>query len=106
MAKHLDNKVHECQALPQEGVTVVFDDSYFNRKNKTWRLQIQRTANEEDLMQNHFLEEVGETLWTTIIEITHCPYCGANLYADVPLSIPDHGRFTYIDSSGWNSRIH
>jgi hypothetical protein len=96
---------HQCPNLPPEGVFIYLDThSTLLRRASTWRLDIQREATEADLEDNHYLEEVGDTLWTTALEIRHCPYCGQQL-TDPGEEVPaGFGRFVHIDSSGWHSR--
>ena len=97
--------IHECPSLPREGISIYFDpSSTLLRSEPTWRLDIQREATEADLEENLYLEEIGEIIWTTSLEISHCPYCGTRL----PLpdcEIPnDFGQFTHCDMSGWHLR--
>jgi len=91
--------------MPGEGISIYFDPrSTRLRSVPTWRLEIQREATEADLEGNHALEMVGEIIWTTMLEITHCPYCG-NRLIEPEFQLPgDFGRFVHIDNSGWNSR--
>ncbi len=97
--------IHECANLPPEGVFVYLDThSTLLRRAPTWRLDIQREATEADLEENCHFEEIGETLWTTSLEIRHCPFCGRQL-DDSGEEVPaDLGRFVHIDSSGWHAR--
>lgn len=92
---------HECKSLPSKGIYI---DSSGN-KNKTWFLIIQREAMEEDLEENHYLEEVGEIIWRTELEITHCPYCGEKLLELNKTEIAKYGNFRHIDSTGWSSKV-
>jgi len=96
---------HHCPTLPDNGIAIYFDShSTQLRDEPTWLLNIQREATETDLEANNYLEEVGDTIWTTTLEITHCPFCGDALtYPDV-VPPPNIGRFTHIDSSGWNGK--
>ena len=72
-------EVHECPKLPKAGVQVIFD-SQLNQSRRTWRLSIYMEANEEDLEENHYLENIGDLLGSTSVEIAFCPYCGKDLY--------------------------
>lgn len=97
--------IHQCPNLPPEGITIYLDThSTLLRRAPTWRLDIQHETTEADLEANHYLEEVGETLWTTSLEIRHCPYCGQQLAAPGEEVPDDFGRFVHIDSSGWDAR--
>jgi hypothetical protein len=65
-----------------------------------WVLSIYREATEEDLGENHYLEQVGELIWNTRLVIRHCPFCGEKLAqaeSKVPPSSPKH-----YDYSGWS----
>ena len=66
--------MHHCESLP-EPVRIEKDGAYFG-KEENWVLVVTRSATEEDLEENHYLEEVGEAIWCTVAEISHCPYCG------------------------------
>jgi hypothetical protein len=66
-------------------------------------LHVCREATEQDLGQNHHLEGIDDVIWETIVEITHCPYCGANLPDAV---LPDEGaKFVHYDYSGYDMEI-
>lgn len=68
-------------------------------------LFVERLATANDLQENHYLEEVGDTLWATAVEIRCCPYCGVELTdARSAMSSDDFGYFIHLDSSGWLSR--
>ncbi|EKD93693.1 MAG: hypothetical protein ACD_28C00081G0003, partial [uncultured bacterium] len=55
----------------------------------------------EDLEENHHLEEEGETLWETSLEILHCPFCGKYLLENKDKVFEDYGRFHHNDCSDW-----
>ena len=65
---------HTCNSLPKSGVYLHFDDEV-----PAWTLNIQKEATESDLEENHYLETEGEAIWVTMLEITHCPFCGIQL---------------------------
>lgn len=97
--------IHQCPNLPPEGVSIFLDThSTLLRRAPTWQLDIQREANEADLGENLYLEEIGETLWTTSLEIRHCPYCGEHLTYPWEEAPADFGLFVHVDASGWQSR--
>jgi len=72
--------LHECGKLPRAGIRISYSMDNAYRKEMTWRLIISRKAAEDDLMENPVLEEPGETIWETSLEIAHCPFCGECLY--------------------------
>jgi len=92
-------KIHECPHQ-DSGVRVEYSRSYFH-EHFTWQLVISRQATELDLENNHQLEQVGEEMWSTVVEINNCPYCGATLRRDVLDSI----KYAHFDSNGWSIDI-
>jgi len=95
-------KIHECEFLPKDGIIIVFSDSFIHSDKAVWNLIIQREATEEDLEENHYLENAGDTIWQTALEIYNCPFCGQTL--SNKRAINTAGNFAHIDSSGWSSR--
>jgi len=75
------------------------DAGYF-RKSENWVLVVSRSATEEDLEENHYLEEVGEEIWSTVVEISHCPYCGKSLGA----IRSREAEIAHFDFNNWNAR--
>ena len=67
---------------------------------KAWTLIIRREATEDYLEENGYLEMVGQTLWETHLEISHCPFCGQGLGEDGGTC---EGQFVHVDHSGWTS---
>ena len=102
MIKHW--KLHECGKLPKVGIQIIYSMDTIYREEKTWRLIIRREASAEDLMENHFLEEQGQLIWETSLEITHCPYCGEYLYEEQNINIRDIANFVHYDYSEWKSK--
>jgi hypothetical protein len=73
-------KTHQCPNSPQQGISLCWHHfSNLFREFPVWRLKIQRKATEADLEGNHHLEEIEESLWTTMPGVSHCPDCGAEL---------------------------
>ena len=95
---------HKCETLPKQGVQLLLYRGYRLRDPLTWVLVIRREASEEDLWKNTILEEVGQTLFEAVIEISHCPYCGEELATGEQCGFDDFGRFTLTDRTGWHSR--
>ena len=94
-------KEHACDLMPATGVYLTFTP----REDSTWILTIQREATEEDLEENHYLEDVGDTLWTTELAIRCCPFCGEVLPGVESGKKTTFGEFRHIDSSGWSSKV-
>ncbi len=101
----LSDLMHHCHQMPNPGVSICWGAARFDVEDLGWCLFVERLATETDLQDNQYLEEVGETLWTTAVEIKCCPYCGVELdNARSVKSSDDFGYFIHIDSSGWLSR--
>jgi len=91
---------HICEHLPDSGVYIEFSGD-----EPAWKLYIQREATESDLEENHYLETEGEAIWVTMLEITHCPFCGIQLPGLENIDEKSYGKFQHIDSTGWSSKI-
>ena len=101
----LQNHIHECDQMPKLGISVHTGDASFGNDDPSWYLTVQKTATEEDLEENHHLEEVGDIIWMTMIEIKYCPYCGEKLPYDQSQSKDDDfGYFHHADFSKWHKR--
>lgn len=74
-------KHYECAHIP-EYVTLVYADTHSRSGKPKWMLRISRVANEDDLLENHYFEELGDIVWQVSMEVLCCPYCGVRL-ADV-----------------------
>jgi hypothetical protein len=97
-----DFKIHQCSSLPKEGVEVIFSRNGIDGYDSVWNLIIRRESTETDLENNHYLEEAGETIWETILEISHCPYCGDPLDNSGTIC---EGKFIHRDCSGYSMKI-
>ena len=97
-------KLHECSNLPKVGVQIIYD-THLRQSKKTWRLDVYREASEEDLEENHYLETVGELIWSTSVEVAFCPYCGIDLYEGINLTAEELGQFVHCDYLGWNAKV-
>jgi hypothetical protein len=102
MNKHWE--LHQCENMPKTGVQVLYSMDHAGRKAKTWRLIVRREATENDLQNNHILEEEGETLWETHLEIVHCPYCGEKLFKLDESNFEEFGQFEHCDYSEWHTK--
>ena len=89
-------EIHECK-YQCPGVRIENSKSYFHGEF-AWQLIITKEANENDLEENHSLENVGDTIWETVVEINNCPYCGIKL-RDEKLNKID---FVHFNLSGWS----
>jgi len=89
-------QVHEC-AFQFPGIRIEKSRSYFH-EDFTWQIVVERVATEKDLEENHHLENVGDELWSVVVEIDHCPYCGEQLRENKT----GKKTFELFDSSGWS----
>ena len=88
---------HSCNALPKSGVYLHFDEEL-----PAWTLNIQKEATESDLEENHHLENIGDTLWLTSLNVLCCPYCGEQLPGLESIDKLDYGYFQHNDFSRWS----
>ena len=100
--KNEEIDTHICRGMPPSGIAIQLHNEYL-RSNPTWYLFVERQATEDDLQENQHLEDIGETIWTTAVEISFCPYCGHELLKGEETPA-DLGRFVHMDFSGWKSQ--
>lgn len=93
----MTDPIHECNQLPQ-GIRVERDNGYLGSSDG-WVLVVSREATEEDLEENHYLEAVGENIWTTAVQIAYCPFCGGRLG---PLNEVEDA-FVHFDFCQWEA---
>ena len=65
----LSHLIHHCVQMPRAGVSICWAAARFDSEDPGWCLFVERVATANDLQENHYLEEVGDTLWTTAVEI-------------------------------------
>ncbi len=94
-------QAHKCKHIPKKGVYIecTFDEF------PSCKLYIKREADESDLEENGYLENIGEVIWVTEIEIVYCPYCGTQLIDPKRIEKDQYGSYQHIDSSGWSSKV-
>ena len=73
------HRYHKCKFLPEKGIIIVYSNEFLGDEMHVWNMIIERTAEEADLEENHYLEEIGDTIWKTVLEIYCCPFCGESL---------------------------
>ena len=88
--------VHECNSLTKNGVYLNYDN-----ERPSWTLTIQKEATETDLEENGYLENVGDIIWVTSIDIRYCPYCGEQLPGLESIDLAGCGHFQHHDFSRW-----
>ncbi len=84
--------VHKCTSQPK-GVFIEYSGEVFH-DDFTWQISYLREATEEDLENNHYLEQVGEILWSFVAELKYCPYCGLELSKN----LKNGGEFVLFNS--------
>ena len=70
--------MHQCEQIPDTGANI-FQTDDAEPGESSWCLRVYREATEEDLLDNHHLEQIGELVEYADIGIEHCPYCGQKL---------------------------
>ena len=93
-------ETHECQNMPIETVSIFTKSALTeNPDDKQWVLYITRSATEDDLEENHYLETEGDIIWSTTVAIKNCPYCGTELQPRTPKNSKNSCYIQHIDSS-------
>ncbi|MBE4594301.1 hypothetical protein BOO24_18350 [Vibrio navarrensis] len=77
--------IHECSYLPENVVSIFCSDEVKEDAQPIWQMLISHKANEDDLENNHLLENVGDLIWQTSVQIQCCPYCGEKLERELTL---------------------
>ena len=98
----MNNNTHECTYLPKG---IFLESSNDKESEFSWLLYIEREASESDLEDSHYLENEGDPIWTTMLEVIFCPYCGEKLPGTEKINKKSYGKFSHIDSSGWSSKV-
>ncbi|MBL4682553.1 MAG: hypothetical protein JKY88_17785 [Pseudomonadales bacterium] len=91
---------HQCESIPEIGISVIYDDQL--QYHHSWKLNIHRSVTESDLEENHIYEEIGELMWSTAVNISHCPYCGVDLYGISKTKVVGSHQFVHHDHSNWD----
>lgn len=91
----MNNTAHQCDAIPA-GIRIEPGSGYLGADTQ-WVLVVSREATEADLEENNYLEDVGDEIWTTAVQIACCPYCGERLGH----LNEREDAFAHFDCSGW-----
>jgi len=83
---------HQCESMALAEV-------WIDKGEQGWLLNINKTATEQDLEENHYLKEVGQTIYQVVLNVSFCPYCGSKLSSSDDSCIP---RVDLYDLSGWS----
>jgi len=94
-------KRHQCELIPDTGVQI-FQTDYRESGESDWYLRVFREATEEDLLENHHLEELGELIEYADIGIECCPFCGQKLGENREAEKRAKVSFSYFDCSRWS----
>ena len=106
--------IHQCAEMPKAGIMVAIQNDGTVDGPGQWNLIAIREATEVDLQENHYLEEVGDSIWTFSAEIRFCPYCGLKLSvsaasadSDMPAEEESEsfGTFSLFDQEAWHGRM-
>lgn len=82
---------HRCKSMDHGEAWIEQDDDGYN-------LRINHVATEQDLEENHHLEEEGQTIDYVVLGVLYCPYCGEHLDRARDEIVP---TFTFRDLSKW-----
>lgn len=82
---------HQCASM-------ALAEAWVKKSECGWLLNINKVATEQDLEKNHYLEEVGQTIYQVAINIKYCPYCGSKLDDLNDTTVPS---FEFYDFSRW-----
>ena len=82
---------HKCKSMH-------LAEAWIEQDDKSCIFNINRTATEQDLQNNHYFEEVGQTIYQVALNIKFCPYCGCKL---VKLNHDVIPSITLHDFSKW-----
>ena len=94
-------KRHQCELIPDTGVQI-FQTDYRGSGESDWCLRAFREATEDDLLENHHLEELGELIEYADIGIECCPFCGQKLDENREAEKRAQVSFSYVDCSRWS----
>jgi len=84
-------KVHQCESMD-------LAEAWIEKGDEGWLLNINKIATEQDLEENHHLEEVGETIYQVAVNVKFCPYCGSKIDGSSDTTVPS---FEFYDFSKW-----
>jgi len=80
----------------------IFQTDYRRSGESDWCLRVFREATEEDLQENHHLEEFGELIEYADIGIECCPFCGQKLDGNREAEKRAKASFSYVNCSRWS----
>lgn len=63
---------HQCGSL-------ALAEAWIEKEEHGWVLNINKVATDQDLEENCYLEEVGQTIYQVAVNVKFCPYCGSQL---------------------------
>jgi len=82
------SRSHHCKSMDYGEVWIEEDDCCY--------LNINHIATEQDLEENHYLEEEGQTIDAVALNVLYCPYCGEHLDEKRDEIVP---MFRFLDLS-------
>jgi len=82
---------HQCKSIRQA-------EAWIDKDEGEYWLNINHVATQQDLEENSFLEEEGQTTDSVVLNVLYCPYCGVKLDESRYETIP---TFTFHDFSKW-----
>jgi hypothetical protein len=82
---------HRCESMDH-------GEAWIDKDDEEYRLNINHVTTEQDLEENGYLEEAGQTIDTVVLNLLYCPYCGVKLDESRDEIIPG---FKFHDLSKW-----
>ncbi len=67
------DKIHQCKQMKSVSANIETSDDIS-------RLYFNRIATQDDLEENHYLEQVGDIIEYIVLDVLYCPYCGEQLF--------------------------
>jgi hypothetical protein len=83
---------HQCESLALAEV-------WIEKGEQGWQLNINKTATEQDLEENHYLETVGQTIYQVSVNVSFCPYCGSKFGGSDDSCIPSVELYDFSGGS-------
>lgn len=94
-------KIHRCETLPSPGIQITSGEYPHLTPSWDWVLTVSKEATEADLEENHHLENVGDVIWSTVVGISHCPFCGVLLGSPAVDGQLKRAEVEHFDYSTW-----
>jgi hypothetical protein len=78
MTNNKNYKNHQCKGTSGKDIEIIYADFNEETGGKQWWFHIYQEATEKDLEDGE-ADQIGELLFSTVIAISFCPFCGKHL---------------------------